>query len=61
MKTQFNCRLSTQTLDTINTLAAALECSQADVIRQAVRLLARREAVPPREAKTPGETKQNKR
>lgn len=46
MKTQqFNVRLQSVTLDQINALCEALGCSQADVIRQAVRLLFRREGL----------------
>lgn len=44
---QFNVRLSAKTLDLIVALAAALECSQADVVRQAARLLARRHEITP--------------
>lgn len=43
MKSQFNCRLDPGTLDTLNTLCRELGVSQADVVRLAVRLLARRE------------------
>jgi hypothetical protein len=42
---QFNARLSPDTIATINALAVALGCSQAAVIHQAVRLLAKREGV----------------
>ena len=43
---QLNVRLEKHVAETIKTLADVLACSQAAVVTQAVRLLARREGVP---------------
>lgn len=44
-KQQFNARLEEHVISTIERLADELGCSQASVVAQAVRLLAKREGV----------------
>lgn len=53
-KQQFNIRLETRLIAVIDRIAAELGCSQAGVVIQGVRLLAKREGVPIAAPKTDG-------
>jgi len=52
MLRQFNCRLDDRTFDLIERIRTEHACTQAQVVKQAVRLLARREGVKPAQEKT---------